>query len=149
MTTKAVVLILTGVGLALAQPRISQIEESYSSIGANREKMEEEKIAARIETEKLNSESDRAIAIFKAGCPLLRDEDDKPTVFTAKTQAWNRIPTPGAKTKSTLLNEGTIVCNELGETAVVSKDGYLNQVARVGTKHKAEFLKLKKTLIQK
>jgi hypothetical protein len=148
MTAKAVAIVLAGVGLALAQPRISQIEESYSLIGANRERVEGEKLAAKIETEKLNSESDRAIAIFRAGCPISRDEDGKPMVFTAKTQVWNRIPDPKAKTKSTFLNEGTIVCNELGETAVVSKDGYLTQIARVGTKHKEEFLKLKKTLTQ-
>lgn len=149
--TRVVLALITTAGLVVDQPRLAQVQEGYSLLSINREKREQDRIETKLEVETLAQESKRAMDIFRTGCTEMVDKNKQPTVFTETTTAWNYPETVKTNTglQRTILDKGTIVCNRLGETAVVGEGGKYTRIARVGTQDREEFQKLKPKIFGK
>lgn len=89
--------------------------------------------AARREARKAGKLSKVAIDRAKNNCiKLVIDKEDKPTYFKEGQPVLD-------KTLNTPLRPGALICNDLGDTAVVSDDGRIADIARVSTEDEREF----------
>jgi hypothetical protein len=140
-----VALTLLLAGMTLSHSRCSSISKGYAAIGDNRERIESERIESNIIAKKAASNSGQALNLFKAGCIELVKEG-KPIVFTQKTIAWDN---PSNKQGSVHLDTGTVVCNQLGQIAIVGQEGRITDIKIIGSNEKEEFDKLAKLIFRK
>lgn len=130
-------LALCAVGLTIHQSRFTEIGRAYH----DRQSQNQEIANVIHSTVKTSQQklvnSGRALQRFKAGCIAVVDEKSQQLVQMMESQ-----PVLVAKGIPTPLDEGEVVCNELGDTAVV-KGGKPADIARIAPEHEAEFLPFK------
>lgn len=125
------------IGLTIHQGRFDEIKRAYNDRQSqNRATAEAIQSTSKTAQQKL-VDSGRAIQRFEAGCIAIVGEQTGQLVRMMESQGVQvakGIPTP--------LDDGEVVCNELGDTGVV-KDGKPTDIARIAPEHEAEFLPFK------
>lgn len=135
-------LAICALGLSIHQGRFDEIGKAYQERqSSNRETASAIHQTTKDAQQKL-IDSGRALARFKGGCIAIIEEQSGQLVRMMESQpvkVARGIPTP--------LDDGEIICNELGDTGVV-KSGKPTDIARIAPEHEPEFLSFRNKLTQ-